>query len=154
MRRALLALCLVVLCSPELSAKSPASPGAASERSASESILRREDEFARALVRRDEETFRRLLAPGFVYTENDQNVTRDALIRELVSGTDQVKAAHNEGMDVHRFGYGSVAVVTGWLVTSGRGAKGNFARRYRFTDVWQMRSGRWQLIAAHDYLAK
>jgi len=35
-------------------------------------VLRLEDSWASALVKRDSVVFNRLLAPGFVYTENDQ----------------------------------------------------------------------------------
>jgi hypothetical protein len=34
----------------------------------------------------------------------------------------------------------------------GRGKTGAFDRRYQFTDTWQRRNGRWQMIAAQDYL--
>ena len=44
------------------------------------------------------------------------------------------------------------AVVTGWLVGCGRGANGAFDRRYRFTDTWGKRAGRWQIVAAQDYV--
>src|SRR6266567_7098161 len=68
----------------------------------------------------------------------------------ILAGTDTVKAAHNEDMRVHRFG--QTAVVTGWLVVAGQGPNGPFDRRYRFTDTWVRRGGRWQIVAAHDYL--
>ena len=114
-------------------------------------LLRLEDEFAAGLVRRDEAAFRRLLADGFIYTENDRMLDGEALIKELTAGTDKVEAAHNEDMQVHRFG--GTALVTGWLVVRGHGVGGAFNRRYRFTDTWLQRRNRWQLIGAHDYLA-
>lgn len=113
-------------------------------------LLRLEDDWAAALVRRDAATFRRLLAEGFVYTENDRTSDRDAVLRDIVAGPDTVEAAHNEDMRVHSFG--TTAAVTGWLVVRGRGAGGAFDRRYRFTDTWMRRGGRWQIVAAHDYL--
>jgi len=114
-------------------------------------LLKLEDSWAVALVRRDGTTFRRLFADGFVYTENDRTSTRDEVLREAEAGADRVEAAHNEDMRVHRFG--ATAAVTGWLVVRGRGADGPFDRRYRFTDTWIHRGGRWQIVAAHDYLA-
>jgi len=115
-------------------------------------LLRLEDFWATALVDRDFNVFDHLLAPGFVYTENDQLMDRAAVIRSVVAGSDTVTAAHNEGMQVHR--YGSVtAVVTGWLIVRGRNASGAFERRYRFTDTWVKRAGRWQIVAAQDYVA-
>jgi len=115
-------------------------------------LLQLEDDWAVALIRRDATVFRRLLADGFIYTEDDRTVGRDDLLRDIVAGPDTVEAAHNEEMRVHRFG--STAVVTGWLVVRGRGASGPFDRRYRFTDTWLRRGGRWQIVAAHDYLVR
>lgn len=117
----------------------------------SSALVKLEDDWARALVRRDTVTFQRLLAPGFVYSENDQTMTREDVLRSVGSGPDTVTAAANEDVKIHRFG--TTALVTGWLVVRGRGAGGSFDRRYRYTDVWMKRGGRWQIIGAHDYLA-
>ena len=114
-------------------------------------LLRMEDDWAAGLVKRDGALFRKLLARGFIYTENDHTMGRDALLRDLTTGPDRITAAHNERMRVHPFG--STAVVTGWLVVRGRGSDATFDRRYRFTDTWVRRDGEWQIVAAHDYLA-
>jgi len=113
-------------------------------------LLRLEDDWAVGLIRRDAAVFRRLLADGFIYTENDRTVGRDDVLHDIVAGPDTVETAHNEAMQVHRFG--TTAVVTGWLVVSGHGPSGPFDRRYRFTDTWVRGGGRWQIVAAHDYL--
>jgi ketosteroid isomerase-like protein len=109
-----------------------------------------EEEWTRALVRRDGATFDRLLAPRFVYTENDQVMSREELIRAVVVGPDTVESAGNE--DMRAYVHGNTAIVTGWLVMRGRGAGGRFDRRFRYTDTWQYSGGRWRVIAAHDYL--
>lgn len=110
-----------------------------------------EEDWTRALVRRDGATFDRLLAPSFVYTENDQVMTKEELIRAVVSGSDTVESAGNE--DMRAYVHGNTAIVTGWLVMRGRGSNGPFDRRFRYTDTWLFRDGRWRVIAAHDYLA-
>ncbi len=115
-------------------------------------LLRLEDSWASALVTRDSVVFDRLLAPGFVYTENALLMDRAAVIRSVVAGPDTVTAAHNEEMQVHRYGP-VTAVVTGWLVVRGRNPSGAFERRYRFTDTWVKRAGRWQIVGAQDYVA-
>src|SRR6266550_8850730 len=116
-------------------------------------LLRLEDAWASALVKRDSIVFNRLLARGFVYTENDQMMDRAAVLHSVVAGSDTITAAHNEEMQVHRYG-AVTAVVTGWLVVRGRGSNGvAFERRYRFTDTWLKRGGRWQIVAAQDYVA-
>jgi ketosteroid isomerase-like protein len=108
-----------------------------------------EDQWTTALVRRDTRTFDRLLAPNFVYTENASVMGRNDVIKS-VSGPDRVEWARNEGMTAHDFG--DVQVITGVLHYRGRGRQGPFDRRYQFTDTWQRRNGRWQIIAAQDYL--
>jgi len=113
-------------------------------------LLRLEDDWAKALVRRDTVYFRRMLAPGFVYTEDAAVMTADEVVRGAASGPDRVEWAGNEGMKVHDFG--NTAVVTGILIVRGRGKSGPFNHRYRFTDTWQKRNGQWQIIAAQDYL--
>lgn len=113
-------------------------------------LLQLEDQWALGVTRRDAAVFRRLLADGFVYTENDHTVGREDVLHDIVAGPDTVQAAHNEEMKVHRFG--TTAIVTGWLIMSGRGPQGLFNRRYRFTDTWVQRRGSWQIVGAHDYL--
>ena len=112
----------------------------------SRALITLEDRWAAALVKRDRAAFERMLAPKFVYTENAQLSDRAAVLTSLVSG-DTVTAAHNDSMVVHRYG-AVTAVVTGWLVVEGR----DYVHRYRFTDTWVKRSGRWQIVAAQDYL--
>jgi len=116
----------------------------------SAAIIRLEDGWARALVKRDAAFFRRTLAPGFVYTEDDRLMSRNDVLRDAISGTDTVTASHNEGMVVH--GFGSTGVVTGILVIEGRSAGKPFVHRYRFTDTWVRQPAGWQIVAAQDYL--
>ena len=111
--------------------------------------IRLEDQWTTALVKRDTRAFDRLLAPNFVYTENASVMNRGEVIKG-VTGPDKVEWARNEGMKLHDFG--NVHVITGVLHLKGKGTKGAFDRRYQFTDTWQRRNGRWQIIAAQDYL--
>ncbi|HTI05815.1 MAG TPA: nuclear transport factor 2 family protein [Gemmatimonadales bacterium] len=119
----------------------------------SRALLRLEDGWASALVKRDRSTFERMLAPNFVYTENGALLDRATVLTSLVSG-DTVTAAHNDSMVVHRYG-AVTAVVTGWLIVQGHGASGPYEHRYRFTDTWvkRARGSSWQIVAAQDYLA-
>jgi ketosteroid isomerase-like protein len=117
-------------------------------------LVRNEDGWAAALVKRDAAYFQRMLAPGFVYTEDAKLMTRDDVLRDAVSGTDTVTAAHNEGMVVHEAGP-QTAIVTGLLVVEGRSSGKRFLHRYRFTDTWVKNTdGQWQIVAAQDYLMR
>jgi hypothetical protein len=113
-------------------------------------VLALEEEWTRALVKTDTMAFKRLTAPGFVYTEDNVVMNQRELIHAVVTG-DKVDWAGNEGMKL--YDYAPVAVVTGILVVKGHDKKGKkYTNRYRFTDTWLLRGGKWQAIAAQDYL--
>jgi len=115
-------------------------------------LIRLENQWAAALVKRDRAFFDKLLSPKFVYTENDKLMRRDEVLNDMTSGSDTVTAAHNEGMEVHEFG-AVTAAVTGWLIVEGRSRDAPFTHRYRFTDTWVKRKAGWEIVAAQDYLA-
>jgi hypothetical protein len=115
-------------------------------------LVRLENQWTTGLVKRDRALFEKLLAPRFVYTENDKLMSRADVIREVAEGSDRVTAARNEGMMVHEYG-AITAVVTGWLIVEGRGTGGAFTHRYRFTDTWVKGPSGWEIVAAQDYLA-
>ena len=148
MIRPVLCLALIVsLSAPSLAAQK--APSASANPTAE--LTRLENQWASGLVRRDRALFERLLAPRFVYTENDKLSRRADVLHDVAEGSDTTTAAHNEGMEVHQFGP-TTAVVTGWLIVRGRGHGGPFLHRYRFTDTWVRGSTGWQIVAAQDYL--
>src|SRR5258705_2065167 len=77
-------------------------------------LLRLEDDWALGLTRRDAALFRRLLANGFVYSEDDPTVGRDDVLRHVVAGADTGRTAANEEVKGHCFG--ATGNVTGGLV--------------------------------------
>jgi len=109
-----------------------------------------EEDWIKAVVRRDAAAFDRLLAPSFVYTEDDRVYSKAQLIKEVTTGSDTVTSGRNEDLTVRV--YGNTAIATGWLILVGRGASGSFERRYRYTDTWLRTGNRWRVIAAQDYL--
>lgn len=133
-----------------LATKAPITQAATAQSRTERALLRLEDDWAKALVRRDAAAFRRLLTPRFVYTEDASVMNKEELVRAMTSGSDTVERAKNEGLKV--YDYGTTAIVTGILAVQGKGKDGPFNRRYRFTDTWLYRNGRWQVIAAQDYL--
>lgn len=109
-----------------------------------------EEDWIKAVIRRDAGAFSRLLVPDFVYTEDGRVYTKDQLIKEVITGTDTVTSGRNEDLVVRV--HGNTAIATGWLVLIGHGSGGPFERRYRYTDTWLRTGGRWRVIAAQDYL--
>lgn len=138
--------CVLILA---VTAASTSAAQSRSAKSAERQLLELEDGWAKGLVNRDTAMFRKHLARGFVYTENADVMGRKDVIAS-VFGSDTVTWAGNEGMKVHL--YGTTGVVTGILAMKGRGKFGPFDKRYRFTDTWKFLDGRWQIIAAQDYL--
>ena len=113
-------------------------------------LIQLENDWAKALVNRDETVFNKLLAADFIYTENEKMYSRAEVIQSVMSVSETIRSASNEDMQVHI--KDKTAIVTGWLFVNGKGAEGNFKRHYRFTDIWFNNNGTWQLIAAQDYL--
>jgi ketosteroid isomerase-like protein len=113
-------------------------------------ITRLEEEWITAVIKRDAAAFNRLLAPAFVYTEDDRVYSKAQLIKEVTTGTDTVTAGRNEDLVVRV--HGNTAIATGWLVLIGRSGGKPFERRYRYTDTWMRDGPRWRVIAAQDYL--
>ncbi|MEP6794312.1 MAG: nuclear transport factor 2 family protein [Saprospiraceae bacterium] len=113
-------------------------------------IVKLETDFTIALMHTDKATFERLLAPKFIYTENEATYSRSETLSGLMSGHDKVESAFNQEMIVHV--YGATAVVTGWMTVKGTNAEGHFEHKYRFTDTWIKRHQHWQIVAGHDYL--
>lgn len=127
----------------------PSARAQARSRGAERELFRLEDSWATALVTRDSTIFLRLLAPDYVYSDERGTFTKRQVIDETFGGTDRVTFAANEGMRAHL--HGDAAVVTGILATRGRGKDGPFQHRYRYTDTWVRRGGRWIMIASQDY---
>ena len=140
---------LLTLAASPLAAQQKANAGVAPSTAAE--LIRLENGWTTGLVRRDRALFEKLLAPKFVYTENDQLISRADVIKSVAEGSDRVTSAHNEGMVVHEFAP-NVAAVTGWLIVNGTGTSGKFTHRYRFTDTWVKGNQGWQIVAAQDYL--
>lgn len=109
-----------------------------------------ENDWTQAVVKRDAAIMHRLTAPKWVYSDESGVMEREAGIKAFTTGSDTVREASNEKM--RALVYEKSAVVIGVLVMKGRGPKGAFTNRYRYTDTWVKLDGRWQCIASQDYL--
>ena len=65
----------------------------------------------------------------------------------LASGQKFEASAENEDMKV--ITHGDTAIATYRFVVKVKGSNINVDRRYRTTNVWVKRDGRWQIVAAH-----
>jgi hypothetical protein len=113
-------------------------------------LLQLEDLVAKCYVKFNPGTIESLVAKDFIYSENDQTYSREQVVEQLSNPADKIESAMNEKMEVHL--YGNTALITGWLIITGKNSAGAFERRYRFTDVWMKTAGNWQIIGAHDFI--
>jgi ketosteroid isomerase-like protein len=114
-------------------------------------LVKAENNWAQAVIKRDAKAIRALVDPRWVYTDESGTMTREQGITAFTTGTDTVRQAGNDGMNIILHGK-DVAVVTGVLWMRGRGPNGDFVHRYRYTDVWRREQGVWRCIASQDYL--
>ena len=113
-------------------------------------IIKLENNFADAVVNRDEAAINELISDDFIYIENEKMYSRSEVIQSFLSPTDIIESAYNEDLQVRI--YDKTAIVTGWLYINGKSSGTDFKRKYRFTDIWYFKDRRWQIIAAQDYL--
>jgi ketosteroid isomerase-like protein len=123
---------------------------AGGERVAERELFKLENDWAQAVVKRDARAISRLVAPGWVYSDESGVMNRAEGIRSFTSGPDTVREASNSEMKA--IVYPHAAAVIGILQMKGSGPNGPFTRRYRYTDAWARLGGRWQAIASQDYL--
>lgn len=128
----------------------PQPPGPVPAAIVQSAVFDLENEWTRALVSRDTAAFRRLTAPEFVYTEDNVVMNQNELVLAIATSTDTVTWAGNEEMKLYN--HSPAAVVTGVLVVKARSKGKPITNWYRFTDTWLSRDGKWQAIAAQDYL--
>ena len=116
---------------------------------AAQQLLRLEDGWTTALVKRDSAFFRRNLHADYVYSDERGTFDKEQVIAEQLGGTDTVTSAENQNMRAHV--HGSAAAVTGILIVRGQGKDGPFEHHYRYTDSFVRERGRWLMFASQDY---
>ena len=110
-----------------------------------EQLLRRmNDEWVKALVRRDGEMLNRIMADDFVFTYPFDGDDRDQFVGDVVSGDLLVEYLNREHVSVRI--WGNTAMLTGldsakWIY-KGRAFEGH----YKIVHVYANRD-RWQLVA-------
>ena len=108
-----------------------------------------ENRWEAAVARHDAVTVGSMVADDFVGVYFDGKVmTRSGVIAESKKDRDTYKSAVNERLAVHTYGP-NVAVVVGTAHEKGTGKDGkSFDRKFRFTDTWVSRGGRWECVAS------
>jgi len=138
---------------PEKSASPAAAKAAAApsgkKMSVEVALKDNENRWEAAIAKHDTVSVGSMVADDFVGVYFDGKVmTRSGVLAESKKDRDTYKSAVNEKLAVHTYGP-NAAVVVGTAHEKGTGKDGKpFDRKFRFTDTWVERSGRWQCVAS------
>lgn len=114
-----------------------------------EEIRRLDDEVREAMLRGDADALSRLCSEGFVVTNPFNHLLDRQQVLEAVKSGRLKHSAFEREIEYLR-AYQGTAVVMGRETVVDNGP--TLHRRY--TEVWMMQDGRWQLIARHAHYIK
>ena len=125
-----------------------------------EEILRQEETLAEAKRTLDLDALNRLYADELVMTGvlGEPTCTKAAILDEAKRGIAQRESAAASGQafetsctneDVTVATHGDTAIASYRFIVKHTGPNVDVHRRYRTTNVWIKRDGRWQIVAAH-----
>ena len=140
-------LALVIMLGLALPAAAQTSAPTQTERE----LLKLEDEWSQASLKRDAAALQRFYADEYVFIDEDGVVTnRVNELKNLTSGEFRLESYKFDEMRVRL--YGDVAIVTGRNTIKGRWQDINrdISGPYRFTDVFVRRDGRWQCVSSQS----
>lgn len=101
-----------------------------------------------ALVRGDLAFLELTMADDYLYTNaSGVVVTREEELTGFRSGETAFVSFAADEVQVHV--YGKAAVVTARVKLKGRARGKDISGQYRYTRVWVLRRGRWQIVASH-----
>ena len=132
--------------SPSPSPAAAASPAPA-DGTVGDTLSKLEQEWAEAVVHHDAAAIARIEADDFIGTDPDGMVT---------SKTEDIEAARSQAFDITSFKlagikvslYGTAAVLTGQTTFAGTAGGHDIGGKYRWTDVFVQRDGKWQVVAS------
>jgi ketosteroid isomerase-like protein len=109
-------------------------------------ILAIENQWATAIERQDAAAFERLAAEDFRFIEeNGRVLNRAQYIAARSHNPDNVESAVQDEIEVRQ--YGDAAIATGRSIIHGTRDGAQFMDRFRWTDVYVRRAGRWQPVS-------
>jgi ketosteroid isomerase-like protein len=126
----------------------------------SDEILKQEAQLADARRTLDLAAIDRIYADDLLLTGvlGEPTCSKSAVMDEIRRGMAQREAAKTGGAtfetsteteDTKVVALGDTAIVNYRFVVTVKGPKLDFNRRYRTTNVWAKRDGRWQIVVAH-----
>ena len=136
---------LAVSCQAFAQAK-PAAP--APNASVEKELIKLENDWNNALVKRDVAALNRVMADDWTYIDPDSGtlVTKAHSLASLKSGEDVITSAVGDEWKVRVYGDAAVVLMR-WTVKEQYKGK-DVSGQYRGTDTWIKKDGRWQCVAS------
>lgn len=103
------------------------------------------DEWVKALVRRDAVTLDRIMADDFVFTYPLEGDDKTQFINDVVSGALNVQHLNRENVSVRI--WGNTAVLTGLDSVKWSYQGRDFTGKYKILHVYANRDNEWRLVA-------
>ena len=139
----LLAIALLYL----LSLSVAVSQGASKTSSVEDQIRKHEQDWAQAVVKEGAGSVDQYEADDIITTDPTGRVTGKAEDRtDLSSGDYKIQSEELSDLTVHV--YGNIAVATATNTMKGTYKGQDLSGKYRFTDTWVKRDGKWQVVAS------
>jgi hypothetical protein len=119
---------------------------------AERSVTQIERELVKGLIAGDASIFEQYLAGTYIFTSPDGIVSDKAqTIADIKSGDLKFKSSKLDDLKVQS--YGNTAVATYGSTDQGSYKGKDISGRFRWTDVFVKRNGRWQIVAGHGTAA-
>jgi ketosteroid isomerase-like protein len=116
---------------------------------AEQELIKLENEWNVAIVKADLAFLDRIMVEDFTYTDPDGVVwTKAQILTNMKSGEDATSSM--AGYDWKVRVYGDAAVVTARYTTKETLKGKNISGRFRGTDTWIKKDGRWRCVATHS----
>jgi ketosteroid isomerase-like protein len=141
--KAVLAIALLCLLSLSLAAGEQASKTSSVE----DQIKKHEQQWAQATIKEGAAAVDQYEADDIITTDPSGRVTDKAQDKtDLSSGDFKIQSEELSNLKVHVYGNTAVAAGTNTLKGTYKGQ--DISGKYRFTDTWVKRSGKWQSVAS------
>jgi ketosteroid isomerase-like protein len=149
MKRIMAAISLVSLLNAGLLHGQGAPPASIKKQSVEQELIGLETDWNDALISGNTEALSSMMTDDYMDTDPDGRVsTKSENLYALRSGDLRFTSIVNSEYKVHI--YGDAAVLNYRSSVKGRFKGSSVGGKYRMTDMWVKRDGRWKCIAAHQ----
>jgi ketosteroid isomerase-like protein len=123
-------------------------PGSTATGEDEKALLQLERDWAEASVKKDVAALDKILANNFQANYDDFVGNKKQILADMKSGRQKVESETNSEMKA--FVFGDAAVVNGVVTVKASAGGKDTSGRWRYTDVFAKRDGRWQCVTGYS----